>query len=161
MNDTAEAAKKATLLSIPYGLYVLSAKDGDDVHAGTVNWVMQTSFKPPLVAFGVKKDSGLYSTLKSSGKFALAFLESGQKDIAFAFFKGTQVDGDTINGQRFDTHETGAPVIEAAPAWVEGRIVGEVDAGDHSCMVGEVTNAGQRRESKLLTLDEVGVKYGG
>ncbi|MHB8573708.1 MAG: flavin reductase family protein [Dehalococcoidia bacterium] len=161
MDETAEAAKKATLRLIPYGLYVLAAKHGDTIGAGAVNWVTQTSFKPPLVAMGVKTDSGLYSTLKEAGTFALSFLESGQKDLAFAFFKPTSVDGNTINGHAFETHETGAPVIEAAPAWVEGRIVGEVAIGDHSCFVGEVTNAGQKRESALLTLDEVGVKYGG
>ena len=161
MNEEAEAAKKAALLMIPYGLYVLSAKHGDDLSAGTVNWVTQCSFKPPLVAMGVKKDSGLYSVLKSAGTFALSFLESGQKDIAYAFFKPTNVDGQTVNGQAFETYQTGAAVITAAPAWIEGRIVGEVDTGDHSCIVGEVTNAGQKRESRLLTLEEVGVKYGG
>ena len=161
MDEAAEAAKKSTLLMIPYGLYVLAARNGNDYGAGTVNWVTQTSFKPPLVAMGVKKDSGLYSVLKESGKFALSFLESGQKDIAFGFFKPTTVDGNTINGQRFETHETGAPVIEAAPAWVEGNIVGEIAVGDHSCVVGEVTNAGSKREARLLTLEEVGVKYGG
>ncbi len=161
MNEQAEAAKKTALLMIPYGLYVLSVKDGNDLNAGTVNWVTQCSFKPPLVAMGVKKDSHLYSQLKNAGTFALSFLESGQKDIAFAFFKPAKVEGNTISGQQFETAETGAPIISAAPAWVEGRIVGEVDTGDHSCMVGEVTNAGLKRESKLLTLEEVGVKYGG
>lgn len=161
MNEQAEAAKKTTLLMIPYGLYVLAAKDGDEVSAGTVNWVTQTSFKPPLVAMGVKKDSHLYALLKSSGQFALSFLESGQKDIAFGFFKPTQVDGNTVNGQPFETAETGAPIISAAPAWVEGRVVGEVDTGDHACVVGEVTNAGLKRESRILTLEECGVKYGG
>jgi flavin reductase (DIM6/NTAB) family NADH-FMN oxidoreductase RutF len=146
---------------IPYGLYVLAAKDGDAVNAGTINWVTQTSFKPPLVAMGVKTDSGLYSTLKTSGTFALSFLESGQKDLAFAFFRPSKVEGDQVNGYRYETQETGAPVLVDAPAWVEGRIVGEVAVGDHSCMVGEVTNAGLRRESKILTLEEVGAKYGG
>jgi len=161
MDERAEAAKKTALLMIPYGLYVLSVKDGNDLNAGTVNWVTQCSFKPPLVAIGVKKDSHLYSQLKNAGTFALSFLESGQKDIAFAFFRPAKVEGNTISGQEFETAETGAPIISAAPAWVEGRIVGEVDTGDHSCMVGEVTNAGLKRESKLLTLEEVGVKYGG
>ncbi|MEO9254638.1 MAG: flavin reductase family protein [Tepidiformaceae bacterium] len=161
MNEQAEAAKKTALLMMPYGLYVLGAKNGDDMSAGTVNWVMQTSFKPPLIAMGVKKDSGLYTVLKSAGSFALSFLESGQKDIAYAFFKPTSVDGQTVNGHAFETESTGAPIISAAPAWLEGRIVGEVELGDHSCLVGEVTNAGVKRESKLLTLDEVGVKYGG
>lgn len=161
MNEAAEAAKKTTLRTIPYGLYVLASRDGDNVGAGTINWVTQTAFTPPLVAMGVKTDSGLYSVLKNSGTFALSFLESGQKDLAFAFFKPTTVEGNSINGQAFETHETGAPVIEAAPAFVEGRIVGEIAAGDHSCFVGEVTNAGMKRESKLLTLDELGLKYGG
>ena len=161
MHEAAEAAKKTTLLMIPYGLYILGTKSGDQYAAGTVNWVTQTSFKPPLVAMGVKHDSGLYQLLKISGTFALSFLESGQKDIAYAFFKPTAVEGDRINGQRFETFETGAPVIEAAPAWVEGRVVGEVAVGDHITVVGEVTNAGLKRESRLLTLEEVGVKYGG
>ena len=161
MNEAAEAAKKSALLMIPYGLYVLTSRHGDQVGAGTVNWVTQTSFSPPLVAMGVKKDSGIYAALKQSGTFALSFLATGQKDAAFAFFKPTNVDGDTINGQAFTTFETGNPVISSAAAWVEGRIVGEVDTGDHSCVVGEVTNAGTLRDAKLLTLDEVGVKYGG
>lgn len=161
MDEKTEAAKKTTLRMIPYGLYVLGAKHGDDIAAGAINWVTQTSFSPPLIVMGVKQDSGLYSVLKASGNFALSFLESGQKDLAFAFFKPTHVEGQMINGHHFETHETGAPVIASAAAWVEGRIVGEVTLGDHSCVVGEVTNALVKRDAKLLTLEECGVKYGG
>ncbi|MGH2587873.1 MAG: flavin reductase family protein [Dehalococcoidia bacterium] len=161
MDERAEAAKKTTLLMIPYGLYVLGTKQGDEINAGTVNWVTQTSFKPPLVAMGVKTDSHLYAMLKESGVFALSFLESGQKDLAFAFFRPATVEGGRISGYQFETGETGAPIIADAPAWVEGRVVGEIAVGDHSCVVGEVTNAGVKREAKVLTLEEVGVKYGG
>ena len=161
MNEHEEAAKKAALLSIPYGLFILTTRDGDEVAAGTVSWVMQTSFKPPLIAMGVKQDSHLYAALKKTGTFALSFLESGQKDLAFAFFKPTKHEDGKINGHEYEIGETGAPIIAGAPAWVEGRVVGEVAAGDHATIVGEVTHAGQKRESKLLTLDEVGVKYGG
>jgi flavin reductase (DIM6/NTAB) family NADH-FMN oxidoreductase RutF len=161
MDEKAEAAKKAALLMIPYGLYVLSAKDGDEVSCGAVNWVTQTSFKPPLVAMGVKTDGHLYAILQRTGQFALSFLRSGQKDVAFAMFKPTRIEGSTVNGHHFETHQTGAPVISVCAAWVEGRIIGEVAAGDHACMVGEVTNAGFKAETALLTLEEAGVKYGG
>ena len=41
--------KKSVLRMIPYGIYVMTAKDGDgNVGAGMVNWVTQTSFDPPL-----------------------------------------------------------------------------------------------------------------
>ncbi len=162
MDEQAEAAKKTTLRMIPYGLYVLGTKKGDELGASTINWLTQTSFAPPLIAMGVKKDSGAYAQLKANPEFALSFLGTGQKDIAFAFFKASAVDGNTINGQPFEPAPNGAPLITAAPAWVEGRVIGEIDTGDHSCMVAEVTNSGLREpDPKVLTLDEVGVKYGG
>ncbi len=161
MDEQAQAAKKTLLRMIPYGLYVLGVRDGDEVSAAAINWVTQTSFTPPLVAMGVKKDSGAYALLKRTGTFALSFLESGQGDIAYAFFKPTTVEGSTINGQETETASNGAPVIAAAPGYIEGRVVGEVDLGDHSCVVGEVTHAVLKREAKPLTLDELGVKYGG
>ena len=55
MDEKAEAAKKTTLRMIPYGLYILGTKHGDEISAGAVNWVTQTSFSPPLVAMGVKR----------------------------------------------------------------------------------------------------------
>jgi flavin reductase (DIM6/NTAB) family NADH-FMN oxidoreductase RutF len=156
-----EQAKKTTLLMIPYGLYVLGTKAGDDINVSTVNWVTQTAFKPPLVAIGVKAEGRTFDMLKESGVFALSFLESGQKDLAFAFFRPVTPEDGKFSGYQYETAETGAPIISDAPAWVEGRIVGSVQVGDHWTFVGEVTNAGLKRESKILTLEECGVKYGG
>ena len=83
-----EDKKKSTLRMIPYGTYVMTAKDRDgNVGAGTVNWVTQTSFDPPLVAIGVKIDSELYARVKVAGQFALNLLGKGQQRIAFGFFK--------------------------------------------------------------------------
>jgi flavin reductase (DIM6/NTAB) family NADH-FMN oxidoreductase RutF len=156
-----EQAKKTALRMIPYGLYVLGTKDGDRVTASTINWLTQVSFKPPLIAMGIKTDTGGFQHLKSTGGFALSILASGQKDMAFAFFKPTEPDGDTINGYRFETLETGAPVLVDAPAWVEGKVTDIVERGDHGVVVAEVTNAGVRSETPVLTLAECGVFYGG
>jgi len=48
-------------------MFVLTSqsRDGKDVSAATVNWLTQTSFSPPLVAVGVKGDSGAGRTLTS------------------------------------------------------------------------------------------------
>jgi flavin reductase (DIM6/NTAB) family NADH-FMN oxidoreductase RutF len=84
-------AKKTALRMIPYGLYVLTAEDGEgNVAAATVNWVTQTSFEPPLVAVGVKVDSGAHALIKATGAFALNVLGKGQQGQAYAFFKLTQ-----------------------------------------------------------------------
>lgn len=162
MDEQTAAAKKTILRTIPYGLYVLGVNNGGEDSAAAINWVTQTSFDPPLIVMGVKKDSGAYQLLKQTGKFALSFLESGQKDLAFSFFKPTTVEGNTINGHEFERGpNSAAPVIAAAPAFVEGTLAGEVDMGDHSCVVGLVTHAVLKREYTVLTLEECGVKYGG
>ena len=50
-------SKKTALRMIPYGLYVMTVEDEDGrISVATVNWVTQASFKPPLLAVGVKAD---------------------------------------------------------------------------------------------------------
>ena len=156
-----EQAKKTALRMIPYGLYVLTTKDGDKVNAAAINWLTQASFKPPLVAMGIKTDTDTFQNLKKGAYFALSILGTGQKDTAFAFFKPTEHAGDTINGHRYEPAGNGAPILADAPAWVEGQVTDIVERGDHAVIVAEVTEAGVRRQSPVLTLAECGVFYGG
>jgi len=161
--------KKTALRMIPYGLYVLAAETPDGVTASTVNWVTQTSFDPPLVAVGIKADSAGYAVVKAAGNFALSVLGKGQQDAAFSFFKPALRDGDTIGGQAFRAGSTGAPILEAAPAHVECRVVEVVEVGDHHIFVGEVVDAGVaaeidgRPDDAILHMRDLGEKtfYGG
>lgn len=162
-------AKKTALRMIPYGLYVVTAEAGDEVAAATINWVTQTSFDPPLVAAGIKADSGAHALIKKAGVFALNVLGKGQQDLAFAFFKPATKDGNTIAGQAYTPGSTGAPLLDACPAFVECKLVDTVERGDHSIFVGEVVDAGVRNaidgraDDATLWLKELGEKmfYGG
>ena len=149
---------------IPYGMYVLTTKsqDGQDVGAGTVNWLTQTSFSPPLVAVGVKADSGTHQHIKDTGVFAVNVIGSEQKDMAFTFFKPNQRDGNSIGGEEFeDSAETGSPLLLSSPAWWDCRVVGEVAVGDHTTFVAEVVDAGVRREDNAILMREHNLFYGG
>lgn len=162
--------KKMALRMIPYGIYVLTAKSDDgDISAATVNWVTQTSFDPPLVAIGVKADSGAYSTLKKAGKFALNFLGKGQQGEAFAFFKPVEVQEGKISGQAYREGSTGSPILESAPACVEFNVAEIVERGDHHIVVGEAVDVHAekavdgRPDDAILHMRELGdnVFYGG
>ncbi|MFQ5576424.1 MAG: flavin reductase family protein [Anaerolineae bacterium] len=162
--------KKTALRMIPYGLYVLTAqaKDGR-VSAATVNWVTQASFEPPLVAVGVKANSLGHAIIKESGAFALNVLGKGQQSLAFTFFKPLEREGNTIGGEAFRAGNTGAPLLENAPACIECELVGTVEQGDHSVFVGRVVAAGVARQpdgrpdDATLWLKDLGenVFYGG
>src|SRR5690606_2790630 len=75
------AQKKVALRAINYGLYVLTARDGDDYGAGGVNWLSQASFEPPLVMAAVKADSGSAAIIGRTGTFAVSVLADDQLDI--------------------------------------------------------------------------------
>jgi flavin reductase (DIM6/NTAB) family NADH-FMN oxidoreductase RutF len=146
---------------IPYGLFVLGAKHGDKQTVATVNWVTQTSFNPPLVVVGVKKDSTAHDLVKQSGKFALSVLGAGQKSIATSFFKHVEPQSGKFGNFAYEAGKNGAPIISDAPAAVECDVVGFYELGDHSTVVGRVTEARLKRETEVLTLKECGFQYGG
>jgi len=154
-------AKKKALRMLTYGLYVVTAAEDEDVAAGTVTWLSQASFNPPLVMVAIKVDSSLHDIQQRSGAFAVNILGEGQQDMAQAFFGRTVREGDRLNGYAFETGETGAPLLLDAPAFVECREIGRVERGDHTVVVAEVVNAGVRREARPLELSDTPWSYGG
>jgi flavin reductase (DIM6/NTAB) family NADH-FMN oxidoreductase RutF len=155
--------KKVALRAINYGLYVLTAKDGDEYGAAGVNWLTQTSFEPPLVAAAVKTDSDSYAIIGRTGAFAVSVLGEDQLDIGKAFFRTTKVEGDTLNGYRFEPGpETGCPILVDLPYWFECRVTDTVARGDHHTFIAEVVGAGVRDADKTpLLLRSTGMNYGG
>jgi len=164
-----EGAKKTALRMIPYGIYVMTANADGEIASATVNWVTQTSFKPPLVAVGVKADSALHDIARKSKRFALNMLGKGQQGVAFAFFKPAEIEDGKICGEAYYTGVTGAPLLECAAACVECKVSAVAAHGDHHIFVGEVIGARVHREphgradAAILEMKELGdnVFYGG
>ena len=156
-----EQAKKNALRMIPYGLFVLGVGEGQQATASTVNWVTQASFQPPIVVIGVKGGTETLDLIRSTGKFAVSVLGTGQKDLAFAFFKHVEPENGQIGGFNYENGTTGAPILVDAPAWWECELREVLDVGDHSVVVAEVIEAGVREQKDTLTLKELGLNYGG
>ena len=155
--------KKVALRSITYGLYVMTASQHGEYAAGGVNWLTQVSFEPPLVAAGVKADSGLHAMIEATGRFAVNVLADDQLDIGKAFFRSTTVEGDRINGHKFERGvATDAPILDEVPYWFECTVTDTVARGDHTVFVAEVIGAGVRDASRPpLNLRTTGMNYGG
>lgn len=155
--------KKVALRAINYGLYILTAvKDGEYGAAG-VNWLTQASFEPPLIVAAVKSDSDSHRIIKETGSFAVNVLAEDQLDVGKAFFRTTTVEGDTLNGYRFEPGPaTGAPLLVDLPYWFEATVTDTVERGDHTVFVAQVVSAGVRDESRVpLLLRSTGMNYGG
>ncbi|NET57289.1 MAG: flavin reductase [Symploca sp. SIO2E6] len=157
-----EQAKKTMLRKIPHGLYICGVKDGEELNGFTISWLMQSSFKPPLVVNCVKQNSGSHAMIKKSGVFAISFLDSEQKDLAAKFFKPKRRVGNKFEDVEFYEGEvTGCPIISDSLGYVECKLVSTVEEGDHTVFVGEVIGSGIHREGKQLLLETTGWQYGG
>jgi flavin reductase (DIM6/NTAB) family NADH-FMN oxidoreductase RutF len=156
-------AKKVALRAINYGLFVLTAADGDELGAAGVNWLSQASFEPPLIMVAVKTDSDTHAIIERTGALAVNVLAEDQLDIGKAFFRTTVVEGDRMNGHRFERGaQTGSPLLVDLPYWFEARVTDTIKRGDHTVFVAEVVDAGVRNESAMpMLLRSTGMNYGG
>ena len=156
-----EQAKKKALRMITNGMYILASASGSKIACATVTWLTQKSFKPPLVAVNVKKDSFTYAVIQESGVFAIHILGKSQKSLAEKFFKHAEPVGNTVAGCKFHPGKTGSPILEDCPAYFECKVVEKCDLGDHTTFVGEVVDAAVLHHEAPLAVSDTPWTYGG
>ena len=148
-------AKKAVLQKVPYGAYVVGTKaeDGTD-HLMFGTWLMQTSFKPPLVAFAFSEDSRTLANVRRAKAFAISLLGDGMNDVAESVLDGS------FETVKTESTSSGLPVIRGSAGWIACKSLEVLDRGDHRVVLAEVVDAGLGK-GKLLRLDALGWHYGG
>jgi len=147
--------KKKVLQQIPYGAYVVGTrmKDGKD-HLMFGTWLMQTSFKPTLVAFAFKKDSRTLANVRRSKTFTISLLGKGDGQLA------EQVLDEAFDKVRTDRTPSGLPIVRDSAGWIECQLMDMLEKGDHYIVLAEVVDAGPGKGERLL-LDALGWHYGG
>jgi len=157
-----QTTKKKVLKSFTYGMFVFTSKAEDEISAGSVTWVTQCSFQPPLVAVGLRLDGGPYQVVKESGVFALHLVARGDKALASSFFRPVRVEDGRMNGYPFTLDEEhDVPLLEDAPAYLICKVREITHIGDHHLVIGEVVDAGMREEMEPMVLREAGWSYSG
>ena len=61
------AVKKSVLRLFTYGLYAVTAKHGEEASGMTANWLIQTSFDPPLITLAAEVDSHTRQLIEACG----------------------------------------------------------------------------------------------
>jgi flavin reductase (DIM6/NTAB) family NADH-FMN oxidoreductase RutF len=128
--------------TIHNGVFVVTSKEGDKLNGMTAAWVTRVSFNPPLVAVSIGKTRYSHGMLERSGVFAINILSEGQVALGkhFGFKSGRKTD--KLKGIEYTTAKTGSPILEGISGFLDCRVVGSCDAGDHTIFVGEVVDSG-------------------
>ncbi len=157
---------KEALKMMPYGFYSITSKAGDDVNAMVANWITQSSFEPRQLTLALQKTCYTHGLVEQGRVFAVNIFREEDADYIKPFTKGRAKNPDKMEDVKFESGpETGCPVLEAAAAVIECRVVDIVDTGgDHDLIVGEVVGAQVFKEGEVadtLTLTDLGWSYAG
>ena len=138
---------------ISHGVYVIGVSDGHRQNAFTAAWVMQVSFKPPLLAISINPQSYSYQILQAGGICTVNVLSRDQQALAEHFGRSAP---DKMAGFRWQQDTTGAPVLSESLAYFDCQVSHYADAGDHKIAVCKVIAAAKLNDGQLLSYNETG-----
>jgi flavin reductase (DIM6/NTAB) family NADH-FMN oxidoreductase RutF len=133
----------------PAGVAVLTVDVEGERIGLTVGSVVSLSLEPPLVGVAVSRQAAMHELLRRAGAFALSLLAGDQEAVAQHFARGVPPFAHW-HGIPTRAGAAGAPLVEGAHGWLECRLAGEHEAGDHSLFVGEVVSAEAGRSGAAL-----------
>jgi len=138
----------------------MSTRDKDYIAAGTINWITQTSFDPPMVAMAVDLESDLQETIEKSREFTLHLLAEGQADLLVKFSDDSVITENAINGFPYKRGKDEQIVLEDSLGYIICEVTEGIRAGDHTLYLATVKHEEMlNRNLQPLTTQKVDIQY--
>jgi flavin reductase (DIM6/NTAB) family NADH-FMN oxidoreductase RutF len=162
------------MLAMSYGVHVIGSRAGDgSLNLMLADWVMQTSFKPRMVAVSIENNARTLRFVRETGVFSVNLLHEKDGDtIARKVVMPSdtaKIAGrvahtgivDKLKGLDFGMTALEVPVLYGALAWYDCKAEEFVETGDHTIVVGLVNDGAVIRSGEILTEKELGWEYAG
>lgn len=157
---------KEALHLMPYGFYAVTSRADGDYNAMVANWIMQVSFTPRLLAFGLAKKAHSHQLIAQGGVFNINIFRQADEDAIKGYTKARAKNPDKLQGVAYALSPvTGCPILPDVAAYLECKVTQWVETGgDHDIVVAEMVGAevlkpGEAADS--LTLPGLGWSYAG
>ena len=143
------------MFKLSYGLFVLTAKDGEKDNGCIINTASQVTSEPNRITIAVNKANYTHDMIKKTGVFNVSILS---QDATFDTFKhfGFQSGRDTDKFAGYGDAQRSANglfyLTKGTNALISGRVVEEKEFETHTLFIAEVT------ECRVLS-DEESVTY--
>ncbi len=121
------------------GVTVVASLDDGEPVGFTCQSFAALSLAPPLISLSPRVGSATWSRIRRSGRFAVSMLAADQRPVADRFARSGV---DKFAGVGWHPSPAGTPVIDGALGWVECTLRQEIEAGDHTIVVGSVDALG-------------------
>jgi flavin reductase (DIM6/NTAB) family NADH-FMN oxidoreductase RutF len=165
------------MLAMSYGVHVIGSRSAEgDLNVMLADWVMQVSFKPRLVAASIENDARTLRFIQQTGIFSVNLLhEKDGEEIARQVVmpsEGSKIKGrsETTSAALRDklarlnyviSAEDGVPLLNDALGWFLCDAEQFIPTGDHTIVIGRVTEGDVIRTGEMLIERDLGWEYGG
>ena len=133
---------------IPSGLFLVTTLEDDRPLGFVASFVQQVGFRPPTVCVAMGKERAPLAAMRAKGSFAISVLDRASEKLMGRFFKQHGPGESPFDGLATTAGPSGSPVLPEALAWLDCRLAGEHDAGDHVVVFGEVLDGALAREGE-------------
>jgi len=141
------------LYKLGYGLYVVCSKKDDKLNGQIANTVFQVCSEPPIIAVALNKQNLTNEFVSASKVFTVSILSQDTPLSfigGFGFKSGREVD--KLKGINYKLGETGAPIVlDNALAYLEAKVINQVEVGTHTIFIGEIVTADVVKEGEPMT----------
>lgn len=131
------------LFKLSYGLYILSAKDGEKANGCIINTAMQTAENPNLLSVCINKSNYTKEMIEKTGLFNISVIsEKADFDLFkhFGFRSGKDTDKFS-DFKDFAPDNTGIPYItKGTNAYISAKVLKTEDMVSHTMFIGEITD---------------------
>jgi flavin reductase (DIM6/NTAB) family NADH-FMN oxidoreductase RutF len=164
------------MLALSYGVHVIGSRAADGtLNAMLADWVMQLSFRPRLVGVAIENDARTLRFVGETGVFTVNLLHaSNGLEIARKVVmpsEGAKVRDrspgaaiaihDKLADLPYGLHDNGCPVLDDALGWFSCEVEQLLPVGDHTLVVGRVTDGAVLRAGEMLIERDLGWEYAG
>jgi len=141
------------LHNLSYGLYVVASQKQGKLNAQIANTVVQVTSEPPTISVCINKQNLTHEFITESKVFVASIL-SRDTPLSFighfGFKSGKEVD--KLKDVNYKLGETKAPIaLDHSLAYLEARVINQLDVGTHTIFIGELVGADVLREGEPMT----------
>lgn len=144
---------KKAMYQLTYGLFILTAREGEKDNGCIVNTVSQVTTQPNRIVVAVNKSNYTHDMIMRTGAFNVSVLTTKSQFETYkhwGFQSGSQTD--KLESIEYSRAENGIVYIaNECNAYISAKVADTIDLGTHTLFIADVTDGAVLSDDESVT----------